>query len=383
MSPNPSQGEVPEEAVALVLAEREARDERTKEDWTPLDALRADLAAEGRPSIETLADGRPSGKTWPERLYIVWDSRADRFKASEEDTWLPTYPAAVFVPEERLKEVERQRDEWKARCRREKKLKKKALGAKRHWKGNGRAQAAEATLARVRNLADRTAACGRGVVEEANEFAYVPVSLLKELDAALTQPSSTPLQQEQTVVRDPCDCTHAMVLDNGYCDGCGKQVFKALQQDPEVGEAFGLEQIVVVLEEALGGPQFKHDVRVVYVRMLAKKMVEFDAWLSFRPEFAEVLTAFRSAFGTNTSSAALTQPEADPEVKGCTRCGRPNCEQEREARLEILEAEAESEVDSEVPRCGGSGYLTPQGYGDEGQIPQPCDCPDCQDGDQG
>jgi len=33
---------------------------------------------------------------------------------------------------------------------------------------------------------------------------------------------------------------------------------------------------------------------------------EFDAWLSFRPEFAEALTAFRSAFGTNTGCGRET-----------------------------------------------------------------------------
>jgi hypothetical protein len=33
-----------------------------------------------------------------------------------------------------------------------------------------------------------------------------------------------------------------------------------------------------------------------------RALEEFDAWLSFRPEFAEVLTAFRSAFGTNTGT---------------------------------------------------------------------------------
>lgn len=33
-------------------------------------------------------------------------------------------------------------------------------------------------------------------------------------------------------------------------------------------------------------------------------LVEFDAWLSFRGEFSEVLTAFREAFGTDTSAEA-------------------------------------------------------------------------------
>lgn len=37
------------------------------------------------------------------------------------------------------------------------------------------------------------------------------------------------------------------------------------------------------------------------------KLRKFDAWLSFRPEFAEVVKAFRSAFGTDTS--AIPAPE--------------------------------------------------------------------------
>ena len=37
------------------------------------------------------------------------------------------------------------------------------------------------------------------------------------------------------------------------------------------------------------------------------KLVEFDAWLSFRPEFYEVLDAFRAAFGTDTSAAGDTK----------------------------------------------------------------------------
>ncbi len=50
---------------------------------------------------------------------------------------------------ERLKEVERQREEERARYRREKKLKKKALGAKRHWKHNHNRQ-----VRRVRQVAE-------------------------------------------------------------------------------------------------------------------------------------------------------------------------------------------------------------------------------------
>lgn len=35
-----------------------------------------------------------------------------------------------------------------------------------------------------------------------------------------------------------------------------------------------------------------------------RQLLEFDAWLSFRPEFYEVLDAFRKAFGTDTSAAS-------------------------------------------------------------------------------
>lgn len=40
---------------------------------------------------------------------------------------------------------------------------------------------------------------------------------------------------------------------------------------------------------------------------------EFDAWLSMRPEFSEVLTAFRKAFGTDTSAAALDSTPTSTE----------------------------------------------------------------------
>ena len=84
------------------------------------------------------------------------------------------------------------------------------------------------------------------------------------------------------------------------------------QVEEAVTPVEGVEKVAEAFESALGGPQFKHDVRVVYVRMLARKMVEFDAWLSFRPEFAEVLTAYRSAFGTDTSATASTPQSPQP-----------------------------------------------------------------------
>ena len=44
-----------------------------------------------------------------------------------------------------------------------------------------------------------------------------------------------------------------------------------------------------------------------------KQLQEFDAWLSFRGEYSEVLAAFRSAFGTDTSASALDRVDARPE----------------------------------------------------------------------
>jgi hypothetical protein len=43
---------------------------------------------------------------------------------------------------------------------------------------------------------------------------------------------------------------------------------------------------------------------------LAQALREFDAWLSFRPEFRGALAAFRKAFGTDTSAAAIPCPDA-------------------------------------------------------------------------
>lgn len=46
---------------------------------------------------------------------------------------------------------------------------------------------------------------------------------------------------------------------------------------------------------------------------VCRLLSEFDAWLSFHPEFKEVLTAFRSAFKTDTSAAAPTQQHKEEE----------------------------------------------------------------------
>lgn len=45
-----------------------------------------------------------------------------------------------------------------------------------------------------------------------------------------------------------------------------------------------------------------------------RKLLEFDAWLSTRGEFNEVLTAFRQAFETDTSAAALDDPNSEYSV---------------------------------------------------------------------
>jgi hypothetical protein len=51
------------------------------------------------------------------------------------------------------------------------------------------------------------------------------------------------------------------------------------EEDRGGGEADGWEQVGSCLEEALGGPQFRHDVRVVYVRMLGKAMARMRSAL--------------------------------------------------------------------------------------------------------
>lgn len=46
---------------------------------------------------------------------------------------------------------------------------------------------------------------------------------------------------------------------------------------------------------------------------LQSRLEEFDAWLSFRADFAEVLRAFRQAFGTDTRATALLDSQGDQE----------------------------------------------------------------------
>jgi hypothetical protein len=63
---------------------------------------------------------------------------------------------------------------------------------------------------------------------------------------------------------------------------------------------------------------------------LARLLSEFDAWLSLRGEFGEVLTAFRSAFGTDTSAAAIeatttTQQQSPEPASPEEECDEPRC----------------------------------------------------------
>jgi len=71
------------------------------------------------------------------------------------------------------------------------------------------------------------------------------------------------------------------------------------------------------IAERAGEGRLLDDPELIFLRRLAdqppteerlrEKLTEFDAWLSFRGEFSEVLTAFRQSFGTDTSVAALTE----------------------------------------------------------------------------
>jgi hypothetical protein len=57
---------------------------------------------------------------------------------------------------------------------------------------------------------------------------------------------------------------------------------------------------------------------------IQRLLTEFDSWLSFRGEFAEVRTAFRSAFGTDTSAAALS-PDTEQGPERCETGDRCAC----------------------------------------------------------
>jgi len=81
------------------------------------------------------------------------------------------------------------------------------------------------------------------------------------------------------------------------------------------------------IAERAGEGRLLDDPELIFLRRLAdqppteerlrEKLTEFDAWLSFRGEFSEVLTAFRQSFGTDTSVAALTEKASgDREGEG-------------------------------------------------------------------
>lgn len=67
-----------------------------------------------------------------------------------------------------------------------------------------------------------------------------------------------------------------------------------------------------------------------------RKQIEFDAWLSMRPEFSEVLAAYRAAFGTDTSAAAGDDPNSE-----FSRSLALDSEPAHDAPVEVFESELE------------------------------------------
>jgi hypothetical protein len=292
-SPNPRQGEVPAEAVQA-LAERRFYSERDggvfdhlpgAEKATLLAHARRDLTA-ATPAIRSQIDQE-------------WEERLGKVEGERDEAECRPLTGELELLSERLKEVERQRealqaekDAWctKAYSR---------TGWGREWREC--AEKAEAALFRrdeqvrqaLKPLFELQDWCRRASKVRDDDDpgtraeAYKIVSNASMWDQAqalhdqLTQPSSNPPQQDREVGED---------------DDLGKAL-----------EMLAKRRLAIV----------EH----------VERLREFDAWLSFRGEFTEVLKAFRSTFGTDTSATAvgeassieqlLTQPEADLEVPRC------------------------------------------------------------------
>jgi hypothetical protein len=104
-------------------------------------------------------------------------------------------------------------------------------------------------------------------------------------------------------------CTHLV----GVAEVFGDHVPKERTVPRDAVEVFSEAEV----RDRLKGPEANLDkaLEMLTKRRLAiveycEQLREFDAWLSFRGEFAEVLTAFRSAFRTDTSVAGIDREPA-------------------------------------------------------------------------
>jgi hypothetical protein len=260
-SPNPSQGEVPAEAIEagrLVLQEAAAS---RPEPWAravlsaALPAIRSQIdqeweerlegEAEDRPSLENAlarADALAAKRLAPARSERKIESLSLLGRIAYLGDWAEDERARANQAEERLKEVERQRDEWEARYR---------VASTRCEISAGSADRAEAALAerdqQVRELSKALAVAvlagyyedslpddlyadpfeAEGLLQTTRDVTDEYVTnitpegrqfLHDVLTRSLTQPSSTPLQQDPEVGEEPCEeCGGFLDLHRGDC----------------------------------------------------------------------------------------------------------------------------------------------------------------------
>jgi hypothetical protein len=303
-SPNPSQGEVPEKAVEDLYA---AMPSGSTIAWTKLapnrkDAWHQALAA-ALPAIRSQID-----QEWEERLRRGDAPTQTSGPGAKGTVWMP-----VPEHEERLKEVERQRDEAQERASR-----------------------ADQTTRRV--VAERDAA--RAALGEALEKYAAALRL-----PALSQPSSTPFQQDRryTTEQARMRLREAMQIHEWPKDGTSEEYFiravfpddQPLQQDPEVG---GDEQNWLIGPSeggprVLDGPAVDENIAVVPEhRLRAAEGALFAIAAAREPNVpeGEVLSAASPSyrlwdrvkiahayFEGRTVWHVQDQPEADPEVPRC------------------------------------------------------------------
>jgi hypothetical protein len=339
-NPQSQEGTVPELVEAVAKARFEGKPERTVERWDDLDEfLQNTWRDEAAGVVE--ATQPVFEKHLADRLKEV---ERQREEAQEMNARLNSREAAHATEAAHQKQ---RAEEFKARAEQAEKAAGERLEqVTKHAKvANTRGEELAATKERAREAEAALAERDEQVREAAEKLDRLGAEARRAADSGLpnyiaehqgacdgyetsaailrdlTQPSSTPLQQDHetsihpheptggAVARCTCGWTGTIHNDRGTAE---QQAYdhrsSALQQEPEVGE----------------GPTARERELEAALRLADEALTKHPLWCGYHRN-APGHSSFEKAMDA-ISAARLTQPEADPEVPGCgpnckTRCG--------------------------------------------------------------
>jgi hypothetical protein len=280
--------------------------------------------------------------------------------------------------EQRIKDLERERDEWKARYRREKKLRKKAQGAKRHWKHNHAQQ-----VRRVRQIARELAR----TQDWLTTLRHTTVArLCQERDQANTRAelAEAALARRDEQVRKALEklfelrdwCRRASEVRDDDDPGTRAEAYKIVAGTSFWDQADALRDL---LTQPSSTPprQDREDGR--YSRSDMQEAVDvIDSVFKYLEESGLAETSIKLWEATKPlaqvrvrlAEALLPQPQADPEVPRCERS------EVLESALRTIRGPEDRGPWMEFYREAGGGYSGLQAIA-EAALSQPEAVPGC------